>query len=130
MARICLRCARSQNSLLSLASLFFSEPISQSGKHGWKNTCFIPDASKLERNMFGVIEENEMGACCFGPDYNALVFSEFLELDTPFVAFAEIFRSSESAAISSKVAKSSAILHTGRSSQSKNTRLRQTGESS
>ena len=59
----------------------------QSGKHGWKDTCFVPSAALLQRNMFGVAEENEMGACMFGPHYSAFVFREFLDLETSFIAF-------------------------------------------
>jgi len=61
----------------------------QSGKHGWKDTCYIPDESYLQRNMLGVVEENECGACMFGPQFEALVFREFLQLETSFKAFRE-----------------------------------------
>jgi ATP-grasp domain-containing protein len=59
----------------------------QSGKHGWKKTCFVPNAESLYSHMFGVAEENELGACFFGPGYNAFVFREFLDLDVAFTAF-------------------------------------------
>jgi ATP-grasp domain, R2K clade family 3 len=59
----------------------------QSGKHGWKNTCYVEDESRLLNNALGVVEENEIGACFFGASYQALVFREFLALETSFVAF-------------------------------------------
>lgn len=59
----------------------------QSGKHGWKDTCYIPDPARFERNVLGVVEENLLGACSFGPMFEALVFREFLELETSFIAF-------------------------------------------
>lgn len=59
----------------------------QSGKHGWKKTCYVEDASCLQANIIGVVEENMLGACCFGPLFEALVFREFLDLETNFTAF-------------------------------------------
>lgn len=59
----------------------------QSGKHGWKDTCFVPSASVLQQHMFRIAEENEMGACMFGPGYEAFVVREFLPLETAFIAF-------------------------------------------
>lgn len=59
----------------------------QSGKHGWNGTCYVSDTNHLQSNLLGVAEENEMGACMFGPHYTALVFREFLELETSFIAF-------------------------------------------
>jgi hypothetical protein len=59
----------------------------QSGKHGWKNTCYIPEESLLGKNLAGVVEENMLGACCFGPMFEALVFRKFLDLDATFIAF-------------------------------------------
>lgn len=66
---------------------FFLRTDLQSGKHGWEKTCYVNDASVLMRNMFGVAEENEMGACFLGPGYEAFVVREFLELETGFIAF-------------------------------------------
>ena len=59
----------------------------QSGKHGWIRTCFVKDDVHLLDNLFGVAEENDLGACSFGPDYEAFVFRKFLELETAFIAF-------------------------------------------
>ena len=59
----------------------------QSGKHGWKNTCYVSSCEVLIKNMFGVAEENELGACFMGPPYTHLVFRQFLELETAFIAF-------------------------------------------
>lgn len=59
-----------------------------SGKHGWKNTCFVEhdDSDLILRHLHGVCEENEM-AGIFGLPYQAIVLREFLQLETRFKAF-------------------------------------------
>ncbi len=59
----------------------------QSGKHGWDKTCFVLDEYHLVNCAMNVAQENEMGACFFGPSYSAFVFREFLQLEASFVAF-------------------------------------------
>lgn len=56
-----------------------------SGKHGWKETCYVDREEILLANARGVIEENEIGI--IGLDYRALVFREILDLESYFLAF-------------------------------------------
>lgn len=57
-----------------------------SGKHSYKNSCFISSEEKLERNLAGVIEFNYC-ADIIGLPFEAIVVREFLELEAPFKAF-------------------------------------------
>ena len=58
-----------------------------SGKHGWKETCYVQDESLLPGHIFRVLEENEMAGIVVSLDYRALVFREMLSLFAPFTAF-------------------------------------------
>lgn len=57
-----------------------------SGKHDWKNTCFVPDSRSLYDNMLRVCEANELWTI-IGLDYQAIAVREFLSLNTAFTAF-------------------------------------------
>jgi len=57
-----------------------------SGKHEWKDTCYVEREADLITHVFRVIEANEM-ADIMGLDYKALVFREFIPLDWKFKAF-------------------------------------------
>jgi len=57
-----------------------------SGKHEWKDTCYVPSEDQLIPHVFRVIEFNEL-ADILGLPYKALVFREFIELDWKFKAF-------------------------------------------
>jgi hypothetical protein len=57
-----------------------------SGKHDWKNGCYIKREEDLISHVFSVIEFNET-ADILGLDWKALVFREFIELDWKFKAF-------------------------------------------
>jgi len=57
-----------------------------SGKHDWKNSCYVPNEEALRDHILKVIEFNEI-ADIFGLQYEALVFREFIELDWKFKAF-------------------------------------------
>lgn len=59
----------------------------QSGKHGWKDTCYVESREKLFSHLLGVSEENALGACMFGPPFSAFVLREFLALEISFSAF-------------------------------------------
>lgn len=57
-----------------------------SGKHDWKNSCYVEREEDLISHVFSVIEFNET-ADILGLDWKALVFREFIELDWKFKAF-------------------------------------------
>ncbi len=57
-----------------------------SGKHGWKNTCYVQSGEMLFRNICGVVEENDM-AGILGLNYQAIVMREFIPLENNFTAF-------------------------------------------
>lgn len=57
-----------------------------SGKHNWVNTCFVKTEGDLLNHVFALVDESE-GASLFGLPINALVFREFLDLESPFKAF-------------------------------------------
>jgi hypothetical protein len=54
-----------------------------SGKHDWKNTCFVSDPTVLGSNLVFLDEYNRIGK--FG--YTSIVLREFLQLETRFVSF-------------------------------------------
>jgi hypothetical protein len=54
-----------------------------SGKHDWKNTCYVPNRSAIVHNLVLLDEYNTIGR--FG--YTSIVLREFLRLETAFVAF-------------------------------------------
>ena len=57
-----------------------------SGKHSYKNTCYVKSEDNLRRNLFRLIEENEC-ASVVGLPVNAIVLRKFIELDWRFHAF-------------------------------------------
>lgn len=57
-----------------------------SGKHSYKDSCFILSADKLERNLAEVIEFNYC-ADIMGLPFEAIIIREFIELEAPFTAF-------------------------------------------
>lgn len=57
-----------------------------SGKHNWKNACFVRNESELLDRILNVLEFNFM-AGILGLDFSAIVIREFLELDWRFKAF-------------------------------------------
>ena len=66
----------------------FARTDMASGKHSWKDTCYVPRADRLIRHVLNICEENEM-AQIIGLDYSAIVLREFLWLETSFTAFAD-----------------------------------------
>ncbi len=57
-----------------------------SGKHEWKDTCFVPTRADLIGHLVQLVEWHEC-ADLFGIRWKALVFRELLELDSTFTAF-------------------------------------------
>lgn len=58
-----------------------------SAKHFWEDTCYVPDKESLFRHIWSLID-NTLAAGIFGElDPNALVFREYLLLDSTFIAF-------------------------------------------
>lgn len=58
-----------------------------SAKHHWEGTCFVSNVEELFRHIWSLIDET-LAAGMFGElDPNALVFREFLKLNSFFTAF-------------------------------------------
>lgn len=57
-----------------------------SGKHSYKNTCYVNRPEKLLRNLAFLIEENEL-AGMMGLPYGAIVLRKMIGLEHRFVAF-------------------------------------------
>ncbi len=57
-----------------------------SGKHSYKDSCFIPSEDKLKHNLAEVIEFNYC-ADIMGLPFEAIIVREFIELEAPFKAF-------------------------------------------
>jgi hypothetical protein len=60
-----------------------------SGKHSWRETCYVPSETDLVSHAYRVAESNEM-AGLFGLDYRAFALREFLRLEAPFKAFLDM----------------------------------------
>lgn len=58
-----------------------------SAKHQWERTCFVPKVEELFKHIWALIDET-LAAGMFGElDPSALVFREWLVLDSAFTAF-------------------------------------------
>lgn len=65
---------------------FFLRTDQASGKHEWKDTCFVNDRTKILNHIAALIEWH---ACAgiMGVRFTALVFREYLPLQSMFTAF-------------------------------------------
>ena len=57
-----------------------------SGKHDWVRSCYITKEEDLEKNIREVIYSNLL-ADIMGLDFRALIFREFIPMDSRFTAF-------------------------------------------
>jgi hypothetical protein len=57
-----------------------------SGKHSWKDACYVPSEDVLFQHIFRVVEENDM-AGFLGLNYQAIVLRQFIPLEHSFTAF-------------------------------------------
>ena len=57
-----------------------------SGKHAWKDTCYVPQLEDLYQHIQGVVESNDC-ADILGLNYSGLAFRELIETDWAFKAF-------------------------------------------
>ena len=57
-----------------------------SGKHDWKDSCFIDGKSDLRKHIFEVVSFN-LCADIMGLDFKALAVREFIPMDSRFTAF-------------------------------------------
>lgn len=55
-------------------------------KHSWRDTCYVESRDRLLWNLFRLVEENMM-AGVLGLPFTAIVFREYLPLDSRFTAF-------------------------------------------
>ncbi len=58
-----------------------------SGKHNWKRTCYVGSRDNFKKNLASLIEEHEMQNMAGELSYEAVVFREFIELETAFTCF-------------------------------------------
>jgi hypothetical protein len=65
---------------------FFLRSDQASGKHEWKDTCFVSDKSKIINHLAALVEWH---ACAdmMGVRFTSLVFREYLPLQSQFTAF-------------------------------------------
>ncbi len=57
-----------------------------SGKHSWKNTCFLPGRQAIDKHVFDIWEYSEM-VDMIGLATNVWVVREMLKVASPFTAF-------------------------------------------
>ncbi len=57
-----------------------------SGKHSWEKTCFVASKDLLMRNIGELLVDNAISGLV-GLRFNALVFREYIEMDSRFTAF-------------------------------------------
>jgi hypothetical protein len=57
-----------------------------SGKHHWKDSCFVDDEAKIQKHVFEVVESNLM-ADITGLDFKAFAVREYIPMDSKFTAF-------------------------------------------
>lgn len=57
-----------------------------SGKHEWKNTCFVEDVNDIRKHLLRLMEYNEMVGWMSFTD-KAIAVREFIPLESSFVAF-------------------------------------------
>jgi len=57
-----------------------------SGKHSWKDSCFVDGPKEVWKHIFEVVSFNLM-ADILGLDFKALVVREYIPMDTRFTAF-------------------------------------------
>lgn len=63
----------------------FMRTANVSGKFEWKDTCYVTSKDKLLQNLYHLVEFN---FCLMpAPDIDAIIFREFLDLDSRFTAF-------------------------------------------
>jgi len=62
----------------------FMRTDQSSAKHEWKDTCFIKSRDSLRHNLSFLIENHEMNNMAGELGYEAIVFREFLELESYF----------------------------------------------
>lgn len=67
-------------------SPFFIRTDHLSGKHNWKDTCFVESIDKLIPNLRRLVLESE-SAQGMGMPINAIVIREYIEMDSRFKAF-------------------------------------------
>jgi hypothetical protein len=65
---------------------FFLRSDQASGKHEWKDTCYVADKTKIMRHVAALVEWH---ACAdmLGVRFTALIFREYLPLQSLFTAF-------------------------------------------
>ncbi len=68
---------------------FFLRTDQASGKHEWKDTCYVTDKKKVLRHIASLMEFH-MCADIMGIPFKALVFREYLPLQSKFTAFNEM----------------------------------------
>ena len=58
-----------------------------SGKHGWKDTCYVERREDLSRHIYALVEETAMADMMQDISFGALFVRNFLKLKTAFTAF-------------------------------------------
>lgn len=77
---------RIRSELYWMSTPLFLRSDQASGKHDWKDTCFVDDKSKIFQHITNLVEWHEC-AGFLGVSFEALVFREYLPLKSKFTAF-------------------------------------------
>lgn len=58
-----------------------------SGKHGWQDTCYVPDAESVGQHIYNIVEESEMADMVGGRPTDVWVVRRLLNTRPVFTAF-------------------------------------------
>lgn len=65
---------------------FFLKTDQASGKHQWKDSCFVTDSKRIDKHVHEIVCFHLM-ADFFGIPFKSFVVREYIPLEAPFVAF-------------------------------------------
>jgi hypothetical protein len=79
---------RFQEAVTVLGLPVFIRTDQLSGKHNWKNTCFLdrPQRKELERHIRALVDET-LGCDVFGKLVSAFFFRKYISMDSKYTAF-------------------------------------------
>jgi hypothetical protein len=78
--------AEIETAALKIGFPLFMRTDLHSAKHDFAHTCYVPDAGALWSHVGALVEMDNL-MCFLGDESQALVFREFLQLESTFVAF-------------------------------------------
>lgn len=70
----------------SFGTPFFLRTDLSSGKHSWKESCYVASMSRLDRHIYEIVQYHLL-ADIFGIPFHSFVVREYIPLETAFTAF-------------------------------------------